>query len=84
MSKAVRRRKTRQLAASIGLLILLAAAAGTGWAARAEENPLTYCQRMLIAGLAKAVAIAVSTPADFNYYFFSSFAGYEFCRKFFG
>jgi hypothetical protein len=84
MSKTVRRLKARRMAVAIGLLILLAAAAGTGWAARAEEDPLTYCQRVFIAGLVKAVAIAVVAPADFNYYFYSSFSAYEYCRRFLG
>jgi len=71
-------RSARRTAASIGLLILLAAAAGAG---RAEEDPYTFCQRKLIAGVVRSVAIAVITPADFNYYFYSALIGYEWCRK---
>lgn len=81
MSETILGRSVRRMAASIGLVILLAAA-GAGRAARAEEDPYTYCQRMLIAGLVKSVAIAVITPADFKYYFYSTLAGYEWCRKF--
>jgi len=82
MSKAILGRKARLMAASIGLVILLAAVIGAGWAARAEEDSNTYCQRMLIAGLAKAVAIAVSAPADFKYYFAFSLSNYDWCRKY--
>ncbi len=74
-------RSARRTAASIGLLILLAAAAGAGRAGRAEEDPYTFCQRKLIAGVVRSVAIAVITPADFNYYFYSALIGYEWCRK---
>jgi len=82
MSKAILGRTARRMAASIVLVILLAAAAGAGRAARAEEDPYTYCQRMFIAGLVKAVAIAVTSPANFNYYFISSLISYEWCLKY--
>ncbi len=82
MSKAILGRTARRMAASIILVIFLAAAIEAGWAARAEEDPYTYCQRVLIAGLAKAVAIAVITPADFKYYFYSSLVNYDWCRKY--
>jgi hypothetical protein len=75
-------RQARLLASAIGLVIFLAAVIGSGWAARAEEDPNTYCQRVLIAGLAKAVAMAVTTPADFKSYFAFALIGYDWCRKY--
>ena len=38
----------------------------------------------MIGGLVKAVAFAVITPADFNFYFVSSFAAYEWCLRIMG
>ncbi|MGD0782933.1 MAG: hypothetical protein ABSA30_08760, partial [Candidatus Aminicenantales bacterium] len=63
MSETLSGRAVRRIAASVVFIIFLAAAAGTGRAARSDEGPYAYCQRMLAAGLAKAVAIAVITPA---------------------
>jgi len=74
----------RRTAGVIVLVIFMAAAIGFGRPARAEEDPVAFCRRMLIGGLVKAVAFAVITPADFNYYFVSSFAAYEWCLKVIG
>ena len=74
----------RRTAGVIVLVILMAAAIGFGRPARAEEDPVAYCRRILVGGLVKAVAFAVITPADFNFYFVSSFAAYEWCLKVIG
>jgi hypothetical protein len=70
------------MAGVIVLVIFMAAAIGFGRPARAEEDPVAFCRRMLIGGWARAVAIAVTSPGDFYAYYYSAFAGYEWCMKY--
>jgi hypothetical protein len=84
MSIEKSRKSMRRTAGVIVLVIFMAAAIGFGSPARAEEDPVAFCRRMLIGGLVKAVAFAVITPADFNFYFVSSFAAYEWCLRIMG
>jgi hypothetical protein len=84
MSIEKSRKSKRWMAGLILLAVFMAAAIGFGRPARAEEDPVAFCRRILIGGLVKAVAFAVITPADFNYYFISSFAAYEWCLKVIG
>jgi hypothetical protein len=84
MSKEKSLKSKRRLAGVIILVIFMAATIGFGRPARAGEDPVAFCRRMLIGGLVKAVAFAVITPAQFDYYFVSSFAAYEWCLRVIG
>jgi hypothetical protein len=82
MSKANFKNPMRRMGAGIVLIVLLTAAVGAWPRAGAVEDPAAFCRRMLTAGWARAVAIAVTSPGDFYSYYYSAFAGYEWCMKY--
>jgi hypothetical protein len=84
MSKERSSESKRRMAGVILLVIFMATTIGFGRTALAAEDPVSFCRRMLIGGLVKAVAFAVITPAEFDYYFISSFAAYEWCLRVIG